>query len=57
MKSVTATEAKQILGQVLESAILEPVLVVKGRNKRPVAVVVSYQEYKRLVGEGKDVQK
>lgn len=51
MKSVTATEAKQLMGQLLESAILEPVLVVKGKNKRPVAVVLSYRDYRNLVTE------
>lgn len=51
MKSVTATEAKQLMGQLLESAILEPVMVVKGKNKRPVAVVLSYQEYNKLTSD------
>ncbi len=51
MKSVTATEAKQVMGQLLESAILEPVLVVKGKNRRPVAVVISYQAYKSIQQE------
>ncbi len=48
MKSVTATEAKQLMGQLLELAIREPVLVVKGKNKRPVAVVMSYKDYEVL---------
>lgn len=48
MKSVSATEAKQMMGQLLESVILEPVLVVKGKNKRPVAVVLSYRDYEML---------
>lgn len=51
MKSVTATEAKQTMGLLLESAILEPVLVVKGKNKRPVAVVLSYRDYEKLLTE------
>lgn len=51
MKVVTATEAKQEMGQLLESAILEPVLIVKGKNKRPVAVVISYRDYRKIIGE------
>ena len=51
MKSITATEAKQKMGELLESAILEPIVVLKGKNKRPVAVVLSYREYKSLLTE------
>ena len=51
MKSVTATEAKQTMGLLLESVILEPVLVVKGKNRRPVAIVMSYRDYQKLVSE------
>lgn len=53
MKSVTATEAKQMMGQLLESAILEPILVLKGKNKRPVAVVLSFRDYEKLLAEQK----
>jgi len=56
MKSVTATEAKQKMGELLESAILEPVVVLKGKNKRPVVVVLSFKEYKKLLSAiGRDI--
>lgn len=54
MKSLTATEAKQMMGQLLESAILEPVLVVKGKNRRPVVVVLSYREYEKLLSRSQE---
>jgi antitoxin Phd len=46
MKTVSSTEIKNRLGQYLESAIGEPVVVEKAG--RPVAVVLSYAEYQRL---------
>lgn len=46
MKTVSSTEIKNRLGQYLESAIAEPVVVEKAG--RPVAVVISYAEYQRL---------
>ena len=46
MRSVTATEAKNQLGQVLEEVITEPVTITK--TGRRVAVVVSWREYERL---------
>lgn len=46
MGTVTATEAKQGLAQVIEAAALEPVVIQ--RQKRDVAVVLSMQEYERL---------
>lgn len=47
MRTVTATEAKQGLARVLEAAAKEPVVIE--RQKRAVAVVLSMQEYERLV--------
>lgn len=47
MKTVSSTEIKNRLGQYLESAIGEPVVVEKAG--RPVAVVLSYAEYQRLL--------
>jgi antitoxin Phd len=46
MLTLTATDAKTRFGQVLESALTEPVAIEK--NGRELAVVVSSQEYHRL---------
>ena len=53
MKSFTATEAKQNMGQLFEDAIREPVLVVKGKNRRPTVVVMSHFDYENLVKQAK----
>ena len=47
MPTVTASEAKQGLARVIEAAAREPVVIQ--RRKRDVAVVLSMQEYERLV--------
>ncbi len=47
MRTVSATEAKQGLASVIEAAAREPVVI--RRQKRDVAVVLSMQEYERLV--------
>jgi PHD/YefM family antitoxin component YafN of YafNO toxin-antitoxin module len=47
MRTVTATEAKQGLAALIEAAAKEPVVIQ--RQKRDVAVVLSPQEYARLV--------
>ncbi|NDL66077.1 type II toxin-antitoxin system Phd/YefM family antitoxin [Acerihabitans arboris] len=47
MRTVTASEAKQGLAGVLDAARREPVLIQ--RQKRDVAVVMSVEEYQRLV--------
>lgn len=47
MRAVTASEAKQGLAAVLEMAAREPVVIQ--RQKRDVAVVLSMDEYERLV--------
>ena len=49
MSSITATDAKNRFGQVLEMARTEPVHVQK--NGRDVAVVLSPEEYQRLQAE------
>ena len=49
MSSITATNAKNCFGEVLEMARTEPVHVQK--NGRDVAVVISPEEYARLQGE------
>ena len=46
MSAITATDAKNRFGQVLEMARTEPVHVQK--NGRDVAVVLSPEEYARL---------
>ena len=47
MRTVTASEARQALAEILESARREPVVIQ--RQKRSVAVVMSMDEYERLV--------
>ena len=47
MRTVTATEAKQSLATVIEDAKREPVMIQ--RQKRDIAVLMSVEEYKRLV--------
>ena len=47
MANITATEAKNKFGQVLEMAQAEPVRIKK--NGRDVAVVVSPEQYAALV--------
>lgn len=46
MTDISATDAKNRFGQVLEMARTEPVHVQK--NGRDVAIVISPEEYKRL---------
>lgn len=47
MRTVTASEARQGLAEVLEAARRAPVVI--RRQKRDVAVVMSMDEYERLV--------
>lgn len=47
MRTVTASEARQGLAEVIEAARREPVIIQ--RQKRDVAVVMSMDEYERLV--------
>ncbi|WP_263458405.1 type II toxin-antitoxin system Phd/YefM family antitoxin [Brenneria tiliae] len=47
MRTVTASEARQGLAELLESVRREPVVIQ--RQKRDVAVVMSMDEYERLV--------
>lgn len=47
MRTVTASEAKQGLAGVIEAARREPVIIQ--RQKRDVAVIMSIDEYERLV--------
>lgn len=49
MAEITATDAKNRFGQVLEMAQAEPVRIQK--NGRDVAVVLSAEQYAALVSE------
>jgi prevent-host-death family protein len=46
MKSVTATEAKNRLGAILDQAQREPIVI--RRQDRDIAVVMSMADYERL---------
>lgn len=46
MKTLTATELRHKFGEVVEGLKVEPVLVEK--SGRPVAVILSYEEFERL---------
>jgi prevent-host-death family protein len=46
MRTVSATEAKQNLGALLDTAQSEPVVI--RRQKRDIAVILSAREYDRL---------
>ena len=48
MQTISANEAKQSLGRVLDRAQREPVLI--RRHNRDVAVLISSDEYNRLRG-------
>jgi prevent-host-death family protein len=47
MRTVTASEARQGLAEILDAARREPIVIQ--RQKRDVAVVMSMDEYERLV--------
>jgi prevent-host-death family protein len=49
MKTVQATEAKNNFGKLIEDALVEPVAIQK--NGREIAVVLSFEEFKRLAGQ------
>ena len=46
MKTTSATEVKNKLGQFFDAALTEPVVVEK--SGRPAVVILSYGEYERL---------
>ena len=50
MKTFTATEAKNRFGEVLDDAMVEPVVITK--NGRDVAVLVSMAEYGKRLEDG-----
>ncbi len=47
MKGSSASEAKNNFGQLIETAMVEPVAIEK--RGRQVAVLISFAEYKRLL--------
>lgn len=46
MKIMSAREAKNAFGLLIDSAIADPVVIE--RHGRPIVVVVSYDEFERL---------
>lgn len=48
MRSLSAAEAKNAFGHLIDLARHEPVLIEK--HNRPVVVVISIEEYNRLTG-------
>lgn len=52
MRYISASEAKQNLGAILDSAQREPVTI--RRQKRDVAVVLSAQEYERVCAQNRE---
>ena len=53
MHSITASDAKNRFGQLLDMAQTEPVRIQK--NGRDVAVVLSADDFQRLVNNGRRV--
>lgn len=47
MKETAATTAKNGFGHLIEMAMTEPVAIEK--KGRPIAVLISFDEYKRLI--------
>lgn len=54
MKSMSARDAKNAFGLLLDTARAEPVAIEK--HGRPVVVVVSIEEFERLSGERRSVK-
>jgi prevent-host-death family protein len=52
MKTMAAGKAKNGFGLLIDTARAEPVTIEK--HGRPVAVVLSVEEYERLKGSGSD---
>lgn len=49
MQTWSATDLNNRSGEMLEEAQAEPILIVKGKNKRKVAVILSYTHFNRLL--------
>ena len=52
MKTISAMDAKNRFGQLLEAAQREPVTVTK--QGRPTAVMMSVEDYRRIRGAARD---
>lgn len=52
MRTITAIDAKNRFGQLLETAQREPVTVTK--QGRPAAVMLSVEDYQRMCGIARD---
>ena len=52
MKAMSAKDAKNGFGLLLDTARAEPVVIEK--HGRPVVVVLSVEQYERLVGDNKN---
>jgi prevent-host-death family protein len=52
VKIVSASAARQLFGAVLKAALREPVLI--RRQNRDVAVIISLDKYKRMLGISDD---
>jgi len=52
MRTITAIDAKNRFGQLLETAQREPVTVTK--QGRPAAVMLSVEDYERMRGMARD---
>ncbi len=55
MKHFTATEAKNRFGEVLDEAMVEPVVIRK--NGRDVAVLISMTDYEKRLRDGAKKEK
>lgn len=55
MKTRRATELSNKSGEILEQAQTEPVLVTKGKNLRPFAVIMSFDKYAQLTESEEDI--
>lgn len=49
MKMISAREAKNAFGQLIESALVEPIVVAK--HGRPIVVVMRFDDFERLTQE------
>ena len=54
MKTMSAKEAKNAFGLLIDSAIADPVVIE--RHGRPIVVVVSYEEFERMRGDSQTNQ-
>lgn len=53
MRTITATELRQKLGEILDAASAGETILIE-RDHRPLAYLVSFEEGDRLVGRGEE---